>query len=137
MVACVLHYNERPNNPNNTMKTYITLFLLLLTTLVMAQDDKKKTTKLEIRTSTICDMCEKTIEENMIYEKGVKSVNVDLSASLIHVEYDAKKTTPDALRIAVTKLGYSADDLPGDEAAFKKLPACCQKEGCGKPPVKE
>ena len=119
------------------MKTCITLFLLLITTLVVAQEDKKKTTKLEIRTSTICDMCEKTIEDNMIYEKGVKSVDVDLAASLIHVEYDAKKTNPDALRIAVTKLGYYADDLPADEAAFKKLPACCQKEGCGKPGEKK
>jgi len=119
------------------MKTYITLLLLLITTLATAQDDTKKTTKLEIRTSTVCDMCEKTIEGNMIYEKGVKSVDVDLAASVIHVEYNAKKTTPEALRIAVTKLGYAADDLPGDETAFKKLPECCQKEGCGKPMEKK
>lgn len=40
--------------------------------------DKKKVAELDIRTSTVCDMCVKTIEENMIYEKGVKAVRVDL-----------------------------------------------------------
>ena len=45
------------------------------------------------------------------------------------MEYDPRKTDPEAIRTAVTKLGYSADDLPGDEEAFKKLPDCCQKEG--------
>jgi copper chaperone CopZ len=78
-------------------------------------------------------MCEKTIEENLIYEKGVKKVDLDLPTSVIRIEYDARKTTPDAIRVAVTKLGYSADDLPGDAKAFSQLPACCQKEGCGKP----
>ena len=91
----------------------------------------------KLQSSAICDMCEKTIEENMIYEKGVKSVDVDLAASIIHVEYDARKTDPQALRTAVTKLGYAADDMLGDPVAFKKLPDCCQKEGCGQPAEKK
>ena len=91
---------------------------------------------LDIRTSTVCEMCEKTIEENLIYEKGVKSVAVDLAKSEIHVEYDPKRNTPEKLRKAVAKMGYMADDIPGDEEAFKKLPLCCQKEGCGKPAEK-
>jgi len=111
---------------------HIFLFALLLASL-SATAQGKKVEHLDIRTSTVCDMCVKTIEENMIYEKGVKSVSVDLSANNIHLEYDPRKTTPEALRLAVTKLGYFADDLPGDETAFKNLPACCQKEGCGKP----
>ena len=118
------------------MKQLLAISLIALSTIAMGQD-KKKTTSLEIRTSTVCDMCEKTIEENMIYEKGVKSVDVDLAASIIHLEYDARKTDPQALRTAVTKLGYSADDMPGDQVAFKKLPDCCQKEGCGQPTEKK
>lgn len=117
------------------MKTLIILFLSLLAVNTYAQDTKKKTEQLVIQTTTVCDMCEKTIEENMIYEKGVKSVVVDLEASTVTLEYDARKNTPEELRIALTKLGYGADGTPGDETAFKKLPACCQKEGCGK--VKE
>jgi mercuric ion binding protein len=114
------------------MKIFVAALLLFQTTMLVAQD-RKEFAQLDIRTSTVCDMCEATIEENLIYEKGVKSVAVDLATNSIHVEYDAKKTDPDAIRVAVTKLGYYADDLPGDETAFKNLPACCQKEGCGKP----
>jgi periplasmic mercuric ion binding protein len=122
---------------------YLISFLLLFANLVATAQDTnanvkgdKRLAHLDIHTSTVCDMCEKTIEENLIYEKGVKKVNVDLAKSEIHVEYDPKKNTPEALRTAVSKLGYMADEIPGDEAAFKKLPLCCQKEGCGKPAAK-
>ncbi|HQW40058.1 MAG TPA: heavy-metal-associated domain-containing protein, partial [Flavobacteriales bacterium] len=64
-------------------------------------------------------------------EKGVKSVALDLASNTIFIDYDPRKTNPDAIRKGVTKLGYYADDLPGDPEAFKKLPECCQKEGCG------
>ncbi len=113
-------------------QTILFLAFMLGLSMTTSAQDKKKVEHLDIRTSTVCDMCETTIEENLIYEKGVKSVNVDLAHNSIHIEYDPKKTTPDAIRTAVTKLGYYADDLPGDEKAFKNLPACCQKEGCGK-----
>lgn len=124
------------------MKKSIILSLFLSASGLMAQETyapqqgDKKLAHLDIHTSTVCDMCEKTIEENLIYEKGVKKVSVDLAKSEIHVEYDPKKNTPEALRKAVSKLGYMADDIPGDEVAFKKLPLCCQKEGCGKPAPK-
>jgi len=114
------------------------LLFLLSTPRAMAQQEPaaahgKGLADLVIATSTVCDMCQKTIEENLIYEKGVKHVHVDLAQSRIHVQYVPRKTSPEKLRLAVSKLGYMADDIPGDEAAFKKLPACCQKEGCGKP----
>ncbi len=112
------------------MRTLITLIAAAITLTAAAQ---KRTEHLEIRTSSVCDMCEHTIETDLLYTKGVKSVDVDLSTSLVHVEYDAKKATPDDIRMALTKLGYYADEMPGDPAAFAKLPACCQKEGCGKP----
>lgn len=89
---------------------------------------------LAIKSSTVCDMCVKTIKGNLIYEKGVKKVEVDLETSTVHIDYDPHKNTPEALRAALVKLGYSADGTPGDPKAFAKLPACCQKEGCGKLP---
>ncbi len=89
---------------------------------------------LEIKSSTVCDMCVNTIKENLIYEKGVKKVEVDLATSTVHIDYDPHKNTAEALRAALIKLGYSADGVPGDPKAFAKLPMCCQKEGCGKLP---
>jgi len=95
---------------------------------------QKNIEQLDILSSTVCDMCKETIEKELIYEKGVKKVNVDLATSTVHVEYDAKRNTPENLRAALIKLGYAADGTPGDAKAFAKLPACCQKEGCGKLP---
>jgi copper chaperone CopZ len=98
-----------------------------------AQDKETPFAHLDVRTSSVCDMCEKTIEEGLIYEKGVKTADLDLATNLVHVSYDPQKTSPEKIRTAITQLGYYADDQPGDEKAFRNLPACCQKEGCGKP----
>ena len=113
------------------MKTVSFLFALLICSTATAQ---KGLEHLDIQSSTVCDMCKETIEKELIYEKGVKKVSVDLATSSVHVEYDAKKNTPENLRAALIKLGYAADGVPGDPKAFAKLPACCQKEGCGKLP---
>jgi copper chaperone CopZ len=113
------------------MRNLILTALLLIGFTAHAQ---KKTAHLDIVSSTVCDMCKETIEKELIYEKGVKKVTVDLAKSTVHMEYDPKKNTPEKLRSALVKLGYAADGTPGDPEAFKKLPACCQKEGCGKLP---
>ena len=111
-------------------------FLLLLALPSWAQE-KKKTETLVVRSSTVCDMCVTTIEGNVIYEKGVKKVKVDLASSTIVVDYDPRRTDPDAIRRSIVALGYSADGTPGDARAFSKLPDCCQKEGCGKLPEQQ
>jgi mercuric ion binding protein len=116
-------------------RTLITLLLALAGSIVNAQD--KEFSSIVIRTSSVCDMCERTIEEELIYTKGVKSVDLDLASGLVSVQYDARKVSPDKIRTDLTLLGYAADDIPGDAKAFAKLPACCQKEGCGKVPGKK
>ncbi len=113
------------------------LLMLLLLPALAATAQNKNIDTLSIRTSAVCDMCVTTIEGELIYEKGVKKVKLDLATNLIHVDYDPRKTDPDAIRKAVTRLGYYADDLPGDPKAFAALPDCCQKEGCGQPMQKD
>lgn len=114
------------------MKHLILTLVLVGSLPALAQDDKKNAS-LDIHTTSVCGMCEETIESELIYEKGVKSVDLDLETSVIHVQYDPRKTDPDKVRLAVTRLGYGADGLPADPKAFADLPACCQKEGCGQP----
>ena len=113
------------------------LFGLALSAQETAAPSAGKTAHLDIQSSTVCDMCVKTIEEELIYEKGVKKVDVDLSTAAVLVDFDPKKTDATKLRAALVKLGYSADGTPGDPEAFAKLPLCCQNEGCGKMPDKK
>lgn len=114
-----------------------TLIVLIALSFGLGAAAQKKTEHLDITSSTVCDMCVKTIEGELIYEKGVKSIHVDLEKSMVSIDYDPRKNDPERLRQALVKLGYAADGTPGDPEAFKKLPACCQKEGCGKLPETE
>lgn len=104
-----------------------------LVTLAAAAQKNNTHQMIDIRTNAVCDMCEKTIETEMLYEKGVKAVDVDLQTNIIHITADTKKTSVEKLRTAVAKLGYSADNALPDMAAREKLPDCCKKEGCGMP----
>lgn len=119
------------------MKT--TKLLLVLVTLLSAfhwgisQESNeikvKKVEKIEIQTSAQCSECKDRIEKNMAYVKGVKSVNLNLETKIVSIEYKTEKTDPDKLRVAISKIGYDADDVNADIKAYNKLPACCQKGG--------
>ncbi len=115
-----------------TTKKLVLLAFLLAGSMARAQD-LKGTDTLIIHTNAVCDMCEKTIETELVYERGVKAVDVDLVQNTIRVSIDPKKTDREKVRTAVTKLGYSADGELPDLAAREKLPDCCKKEGCGLP----
>ena len=92
----------------------------------------KETKVIDIKTSTVCEMCKERIERDLVFEAGVKSVKVDLTTKTVSVKYRTDKTDPDKIRKALSNLGYWADDVPANEEAWKKLPACCKDEGCGK-----
>ena len=114
------------------MKRFLFLLLpFLAVPLLRAQDDKNA--QVDVHTNAVCDMCVKTIETELVYEKGVSAVKVDLEHSLIRVAINEKKTDVEKVRKAITELGYAADDLLPDMAAREKLPDCCKKEGCGLP----
>ncbi|HNP48885.1 MAG TPA: heavy-metal-associated domain-containing protein [Bacteroidia bacterium] len=102
-------------------KLMLLAFFLITTNTLMAQTDT-----IRIHTSSLCDMCKKTIEHDLSFEKGVKSVHLDIDAKLVTVTYTVSKTTPDKIRIALTKIGYDADSLKADPKAFDKLPDCCK-----------
>ena len=108
------------------MITSMTILLMLLWSPAFCQDKKQETVK--IKTSAICDMCKDRIEKGLAFEKGVKKADLDVKTKIVTITYNPSKTTPDDLRKAVSKLGYDADNLPADKAAYAKLPACCKKD---------
>ncbi len=99
--------------------------LIVFTTPVFPQE--KMTDTIRIQTSAICGMCKDRIETGMAFEKGVKDISLDAETKIATITYNARKTTPDLLRKAISKLGYDADSLAADPVAYKKLPACCKK----------
>lgn len=114
------------------MKYIITLviisFFAVNTQRVSAQK-ASKTATITIKTSAQCEMCKERIEKVLAYEKGVISSNLEVETKVLTVKYKVAKTTPEKIKIAITKIGYDADDLKAAHKAHDNLPQCCQKGG--------
>jgi len=101
------------------------LIMILLGAGAWSQDSKFA--EIKIKSSTQCDMCKERIEEALAFEKGVKVADVDVEKQIVKVNYRKSKTSPEKIRIAISKAGYDADDVEADPKAYSKLPACCKK----------
>lgn len=84
--------------------------------------------KLDIKTSAQCGTCKKTIETGLNATEGVKYAVLDDETKVLTVKFNSEKLTPEQIRRIVTMLGYDADDMPADAAAYEALDACCKKE---------
>ena len=82
---------------------------------------------IKFKTSAVCDMCKARLEKSLTSEKGVQSAILDVPSKVLTVSYRPAKTTPAALRAAVQKTGYDADDLTAEAKAYNRLPECCKK----------
>lgn len=86
-----------------------------------------KTAELTVKVSSQCSMCKENIEKTLAFEKGVSKSNVDLETNTVHIVYKPSKTTPEAIKKAITLTGYDADEMPADPKAYSKLSDCCKK----------
>ena len=109
------------------LMTLMSIVAVLMVNTANAQEKKKNYEEVQIQTSAVCGMCEERIEGNIAYEKGVKKVELNNDTKIVTIGYDPRKTDPDKLRTAISKLGYDADSVTADQEAYAKLPACCQK----------
>jgi copper chaperone CopZ len=108
----------------NLLKTFVVLMVIITTSCTAS--DAKKSKEIKILTSAISKECERRIEHNMKFEKGVKFVDLDLKTKVLTLKYKTNKTNPGKLRLAVSKLGYDADDVRADITAYNKLPTECK-----------
>ncbi|WP_299754465.1 heavy-metal-associated domain-containing protein [uncultured Pontibacter sp.] len=108
---------------------FFSMVLALVSMATNAQAQQKGNTEtVKIKTSAVCNMCKKTLEKAMAYEKGVKSSNLDVKSKVLTVMFDSRKTNEASILKAVNKTGYDANELPADERAYNRLDECCKKE---------
>ena len=98
------------------------LSIIIFSGITNAQNNEE----IKIQTSAQCQMCKDRIEKALSYEKGIVSSNLDLTTKIVAVVYKPLKTNPDKIRIALTKVGYKADEFKADPIAYENLPACCK-----------
>lgn len=57
-----------------------------------------------------CQNCEKKIQSNLRFEKGVQDIVIDRTAQTVTVKFDDKKTDAAKIAAALKKLGYTATE---------------------------
>lgn len=102
---------------------FSTLFLVLN---LNARNNASKDSTIVIKTTAVCEMCVETIEKGYAFEKGVKSSSVNLEANIVSVTYRTNKTDAQAVKRALTKMGYAADEMDPDPKAYEDLHYCCK-----------
>lgn len=114
------------------MKKIQFMFVLALALLggqnIFAQAKAAENDTVFIQTSAICGDCKERLEHNISFEKGVTFVELNDSTKVLTIVYKTGKNDKEKLKIAVTKIGYDADDLAADPKAYDRLPACCKKD---------
>jgi Cu2+-exporting ATPase len=86
---------------------------LLVSTLVFAQETKKKNSKEKVTfliENMSCDNCIKKIEKNIAFEKGVTDLKCDLPTKTVEVTYRPNKTSKEKLVEAFSKIDYTATE---------------------------
>jgi copper chaperone CopZ len=73
----------------------------------------------------VCGDCKERIE-NAADIKGVKKCTWNKESKVATIIYDEKKVTPAKIEKAIADAGYGTENEKANEAAYKKLPQCCQ-----------
>ena len=111
-------------------RIFILLAVVIAPILTIGQS---KVATIHIKASIYCDHCKqcescgKRLENAIFTEKGVKRVEINEKDKTVKVIYNSDKTTPEKLRTAISKVGFDADNVKADAAAYAKLDPCCQK----------
>ena len=114
-------------------KILVAITLLLSFTACEAQIKNTKTETVKIYGN--CGMCETTIEKAGKL-KNVSKVDWNKDTKMAIITYDAKKTNKDAILKKIALSGYDSDNFLAPDAAYNKLPGCCQYERASKPVAK-
>lgn len=102
-------------------------------TMISAQENKKNM-KAVIQTSIYCDHCKvcETCDQKLKTEikkiNGVKMYELNEQKMTLTVYYNGEKTDLNAIRTAITKMGYDADEMKADSTAYEMLDECCKKQ---------
>ena len=80
---------------------------------VMETAPKKELKTVVFNVGLHCQNCVKKVQENISFEKGVKSLDINLEKKTVTITYDAAKTDEATLKKAIEKLGYTCGKPEG------------------------
>jgi mercuric ion binding protein len=75
-----------------------------------------------------CESCKGRVENALKATDGINKADMSVSAKAISVSYDPSKINENQIKVAISKTGFSAGDVPADPAAYDNLDDCCKKK---------
>jgi len=115
------------------LKQFLLIFTLLWCSGNAFAQKQKTIEKAIIKTNIYCNHCAKCetcgekFQKVLLREKGIQMVTVDEKEMTIEVVYNTKKTDLTKVKTAIANLGYDADEIRADVAAYEGLDNCCKK----------
>ena len=107
----------------------LAVFVLLISNTASAQKSNQKAV---IKTTLNCDHCKECetcglkFKTEMLKIKGVKMYELDDKAMTFTIYYNPKKTTLQAIKEGIAKLGYDADEVKATPEGVASLDGCCK-----------
>ncbi|MDI1257362.1 MAG: cation transporter [Flavobacterium sp.] len=110
----------------------ICIFAAMLLSNNATGQQSKGVQKVIIKTSIACDHCKACpscgglLQKYLLKQKGIQMITLNEDKKTIEVIFNAKKTDLPAIKTAISKLGYDADEIKADPLAVEKLDDCCK-----------
>lgn len=108
---------------NSIKKGLMAIALLLSAVVATAQMKNAKTETVKIFGN--CGMCETKIEKAGT-QKDIASVDWNKDTKMATITYDSKITNKEEILKRIALAGYDSEQFRAEEAAYTKLPGCCQ-----------
>ncbi|MBC8124962.1 MAG: heavy-metal-associated domain-containing protein [Candidatus Kapabacteria bacterium] len=99
----------------------LALSLILIPVMLFAAEQK-----ITLKVSGNCGSCKKRIVKAAETLPSVEDAAWDKKTKIFTAEYDDTKTTPEAIKQAILKVGYDVEGVTADQEAYSKLPDCCK-----------
>lgn len=102
------------------MKRFLVLSLLavLLGGLNVSAKNMRKVTFKVLQ--MVCENCEKKVQKNISFEKGLKELRTNVKEKTVTIVYDADKTTVEKLKEGFAKINYEAKVISDTELEAEK-----------------
>lgn len=100
------------------------LFSIFAVSFSFAQTSVKKET---LKVWGNCGMCKKVIEK-AAKSGGASYASWNEDSKQLKVSYAVNKTSAATIQQSIARSGYDTQDYIADDAAYNKLPGCCQYE---------
>ena len=71
-------------------------------------------------------MCKARIEKSALSVFGVSTATWDAKDKMLHLNFDAAKTSLSAISKAIAKVGHDTEKDKADSKVYEALPGCCK-----------